>query len=293
LLSSIGVIPKIGYCLRIGRFGVRVPMGALHRSRKELPIFTRTIKKNNLPLNRYCSNTYSQNGEDGILSEILNRLGTTIPQFGSLVEFGAWDGKYLSNTFALVLKGWRAVYIEADKNRFYDLLKTSQKYPNITAINRVVEYKSSSSDSLDRILKTTDLQQNFEVLSIDIDSYDLAVWESLQSFKPKIVIIEINSSYRPGLKRRHGQFAAQGNSFTSTLEVALKKGYMLAAHTGNLIFIQAELFPMLKIPKHFIKNPNLLFIDYFLSQKDRILHLMNLRQKIVTGKIINFIEELL
>jgi hypothetical protein len=217
-------------------------------------------------------------------------LGTTIPQFGSVVEFGAWDRKHLSNTFALVEKGWSAVYIEADKNRFYDLLKTSQKHPNITAINKVVEYKSSSSDSLDRILKTTYLQQNFEVLSIDIDSYDLAVWESLQSFKPKIVIIEINSSYRPGLKRRHGENLAQGNSFTSTLEVALKKGYKLVCHTGNMIFVDTDLFPLLEIPKVFTFNPNLLFTNYFLSQRDRVLHFLNFRQNFALNKLIYYMK---
>jgi hypothetical protein len=251
---------------------------------------TRTIKNTKLPLNGYCSDIHSQNGEDGVIGEILIRLGTVIPISASCVEFGAWDGKYLSNTFALVEKGWSAVYIEADKDRFHDLIKTSRLHPNITAINVKVEHASNGENNLNEIFKAVKLRKNFEILSIDIDSYDLAVWESLQIFKPKIVIIEINSSYRPGLKRRHGENLAQGNSFTSTLEVALNKGYKLVCHTGNMIFVDAELFPLLKIPKPFTFNPNLLFTNYFLSQQDRAKNFLDIRQNIALNKLICYVK---
>ena len=52
---------------------------------------------------------------------------------------------------------------------------------------------------MDNLLEKTNLPKDFEILSIDIDSYDLEVWESLVFYKPKIVIIEINSSYPPGI----------------------------------------------------------------------------------------------
>ena len=44
----------------------------------------------------------------------------------------------------------------------------------------------------------------------------------LINFKPKIVIIEINSSILPGIKQRHDPNKGKlGSSFTSTLEVAI------------------------------------------------------------------------
>jgi hypothetical protein len=70
-------------------------------------------------------------------------------------------------------------------------------------------------------------------LSIDIDSNDLEIWESLINFKPKIVIIEINSSILPGIKQRHDPNRGKLNSsFTSTLEVAKKKAIFLLLTQG-------------------------------------------------------------
>jgi hypothetical protein len=47
---------------------------------------------------------------------------------------------------------------------------------------------------LDTILDQTDIPIDFDILSIDIDSYDFQVWKSVQTYSPKFVIIEINSS---------------------------------------------------------------------------------------------------
>jgi hypothetical protein len=219
---------------------------------------TRIIQKRNLPFDSYRTNIHSQNGEDGVLNEIINRLGAMIPVQGTCVEFGAWDGKKFSNTFSLVEKGWSAVYIEENEVRFDDLIQTSKRYPKVIPICAKVDHKKFGTNSLDNILKKTPLQKNFDILSIDIDSYDLAVWESMQNYEPKIVIIEINSAYRVGLKRRHSEHN-DGNSFTSTLEAALEKNYNLVCHTGNLIFVREDLISKLNIPQVYLDYPDFLY----------------------------------
>ena len=146
-----------------------------------------------MSLIEFKKNVYSQNGEDGIIQEIINRLNLFEKNNLWCCEFGAWDGKHSSNTFALVEKyNFNAVYIESDKHKFKNLLKTA-----IIPINLKVEKHKSNNNSLDNILSKTKITKDFEILSIDIDSYDLDVWESLENYNPKMVIIEIYSSIPP------------------------------------------------------------------------------------------------
>ena len=69
-------------------------------------------------LKKYKYNTYSQNGEDGILEEVFKRLG--LDEFNKfwVVEFGAWDGKHLSNTFNLIKRVHRLVLLKGIAQNF-------------------------------------------------------------------------------------------------------------------------------------------------------------------------------
>ena len=188
---------------------------------------------------KFKKNIYSQNGEDGVLQELLKKLN--LEKNGWCCEFGAWDGKVGSNTFNLVKNfNFKAIYVESNKKKFKDLKKTEKEYPNIFAINETIDRNKDSISSLEKVLERTKIPLNFEVLSIDIDSYDLDVWETLEKYRPKIVVIEINSSIKPGIIRRHDS-NNQGNSFSATVEVGKKKGYVLICHTGNCIFLRNDL----------------------------------------------------
>ena len=218
---------------------------------------------------KYKKNFYSQNGEDGVVLEILKRLKLKVKNKWCC-EFGAWDGIYGSNTFNLIKnKNYSAVYIEGDIKRYRDLLKTKKKYKKIISFNKYVSYKSSSLNSLDKILKQTKIIRDFDILSIDIDSYDLAVWKSLKKFRPKIVIIEINSGIPLGKRQMHGK-GKIGNSFTSTVKFAKTNKYQLVCHTGNCIFVDKKYSKKLRINKKFANNNNvdLLFDRSWLNKKD-------------------------
>lgn len=212
------------------------------------------------PLDKYRANFFSQNGEDGVIAEILERFSLDSVREKYCVEFGAWDGIHCSNTYNLVQQGWNAIYIEGDANHYQDLLVTAEANKNIQPINEFIDSDPASSKSLDAILKNTAIPKNFEVLSIDIDSWDLDVWESLVEYNPLIVVIEINSSVLPGILYRHSKYTP-GNTFSSTLNVGLEKGYQLVCHTGNMIFVRNDYISKLRMPEKFLKYPELLF-DY-------------------------------
>lgn len=207
---------------------------------------------------QFRNNVFSQNGEDGILQEVLNRLKLN-GQENWCVEFGAWDGKHMSNTFHLINNHqWNGVYIEGNAQFFEELKKTALAFPKIIPILRMVSYSLDSNNSLDMILSETILPQDFEILSIDIDSYDLAIWANMKNYKPKIVIIEINSHIHPGiLEWHHAQ--GRGNSFSATLGVGISKGYSLLCHTGNMIFVRNDFVSNLGLSQSQIEFPETLF----------------------------------
>lgn len=188
-------------------------------------------------------NYFSQNGEDGFLEGILSK----IPEKDlNCVEFGAWDGQHLSNTYHLISeKNHKGVLIEGDKERFIDLKNNMSKF-NTQCFNRWVDYKESSVDSLDNILAETDLPKNFDLLSIDIDGNDYHIWNSLKNYVPKVVIIEINYTLMPDVEAINEPnsptvWGVSGSSIKSLNNLGIKKGYTLIGNVGcNAIFIHND-----------------------------------------------------
>src|SRR4051794_8762877 len=99
----------------------------------------------------------SQNGEDGIIAKILDVIGRPI---GWCVEFGAWDGSYLSNTYDLISRrGFSAVLIEGSERRFADLAKTFAGNPKVLPISGFVGF--SATDNLDTLLAKASIPEEF------------------------------------------------------------------------------------------------------------------------------------
>jgi len=193
-------------------------------------------------------NIYSQYGEDGIIEHLLNLLNI---DKGECCEFGMSGTKY-SNTFNLVKnKNWYAVYIERDSHHLENLKQIIVDY-NVTLIDKTIEI--NGENSIDSILETTNIKRDFDILSIDVDNIDYHIWYSLTNYTPKIVIIEINPFFKPGIEYINdgSQFSS---SFTSTINLGILKGYTLVCMTGNLIFVRNDLITF-EVP-----TPNELYID--------------------------------
>lgn len=217
----------------------------------------------------YAKNIHSQNGEDGIIAELIKRLNI---QPGLFVEFGAWNGWYLSNTYALLESdpGWKGIYIEADEARYRELLETKNRLGDrITAIKKRVDYEGDNI--LDYILtEVGNVPTIFDVLSIDIDSWDWQVWYSIRSYAPKIVVIECNSLVLPGIWQTHKPGTFDGASFSALVALGKSKGYIPVAHTGNLIFVLETIAneASLEMNPMWVKFPEMLFnYDKYLSEK--------------------------
>jgi predicted SAM-dependent methyltransferase len=186
----------------------------------------------------------SQHGEDGIINKIFEIIGE---RNKCCVEFGAGNGYSYSNTWNLIVnKGWVGIEIEAELGLFDDLQETYAGLP-VTCILRRVNY--ILPDMLDKILAGTPIPTDFDFLSIDIDSYDYQVWDSVQKYRPRVVCIEFCQAFKNSEDYIYGQDDKWlGSSLSSLAKLGKVKGYELVAVIGvNALFVTAELFPLFGI----------------------------------------------
>lgn len=140
-------------------------------------------------LNKFAKNVTSQHGEDGIIHYIIEHV-RSVPKV--CVEFGAWDGKFLSNTYNLWHnKKWKGILIESDSDKA-NKIKQNYKNYNVSIFNQWIHPEGRGS--IDELFKLNDLDPNIGVISIDIDSYDYYVFKNMNYINSAIIIVEHNHS---------------------------------------------------------------------------------------------------
>jgi hypothetical protein len=186
-------------------------------------------------------NVFSQNGEDGIIDCLLERLGSLTE--GACCEFGAWDGVHLSNTRRLSLRGWTTILIEGDETRFAKLKPNVANSPNVFPLN---EYVDDGQNSLSELFLRYHLGQYsnaLDFLSIDVDGLDYYLFERLD-LKPKIICIEVNAGHSPDSTDLLDREIARNNvgqPLGCFVEIGRKLGYELVCYTANAFFVREDL----------------------------------------------------
>lgn len=194
---------------------------------------------------QFARNEYSQFGEDGIIENLLERIPN---RDNWCVEFGAWDGIHLSNTFNLIKnKAYRPVLIEADKKKFKELQKNLAGFDAVL-VNEFVMF--DGDNTLDNILGRTTIPEDFDFLSIDIDGNDYWIFDSLVKYRPKVICIEYNPSIPNDVEyvQPRDFSVKKGSSALSFCQLAQKKSYELIATTRcNLIFVDKRLIHFFRV----------------------------------------------
>ena len=189
---------------------------------------------------------HSQTGEDGIIEAILSVLGARDKW---CVEFGAWDGKHLSNTHNLIKNsGYRAVLIESNSERYKDLRDAYNGYGGVVTVNAFVGF--DPHNGLDTILAATSIPGDFDFCSIDIDGNDYHAWKAIEAYRPKLICIEFNPTIPTDCPFVQPVDPAlnYGAGIMALVELGKSKGYELASVLPwNAFFVRSDLFPRLKV----------------------------------------------
>lgn len=190
----------------------------------------------------YGRNVTSQDGEDGIIEEIFRRLNIA---GGVCMEFGAWDGKNLSNTWTLWHeRGFGAVLVEAVEDRAAKLKEATRDFHQVQVMCAYVQ--AEGNNSVDGILSRCGVKPDIELVSIDVDGDDYHIFSAIREYHPRVVVVEYNATMGSRLKIVQAPGEMLGSSGAAIIELAHRKGYKLAACTNvNLIFCQEKDFPQL------------------------------------------------
>lgn len=223
-------------------------------------------KRTNRWLCDAARNVTSQTGEDGIVAEALDILPSRNKW---CIEFGAWDGKYLSNTFHLVdRQQYNVLLIEGDLRKYRQLCS---KYPHkdrALFINAYVGW--GEEDSLDRLVDGHSVPKDPDLLSLDVDGNDYHIWQAMEHIRPKLVLIEYNPTMPNCLDfvQPRDPKCHQGSSPAALVRLGKEKGYELIAATEiNLLFVDHVYYHLFDIPCNTleeirVEQPNYVFFGF-------------------------------
>lgn len=221
------------------------------------------LKKSGRWLNEFSNDVYSQTGEDGVIAKVLEMLPSRNQW---CVEFGAWDGKHLSNTFNLVEnKNYNVVLVEGDKAKYESLRNEYPYRERATLVGQFVGWQEN--DNLDTILEKTQAPLDFDLLSIDVDGNDYHIWKAVQKYRPKLVLIEFNptSSNRFDYVQPPDPNCNQSNSPAALVRLGKSKEYELICVIGpNLLFVDRQYYKAFHIPDNSLE---------ILREEDEVTHL--------------------
>ena len=190
------------------------------------------------PYLKYAKNVYTQNGEDGIIEKILGEIGASE---GNVIEFGAWDGLYISNIYRLWKYGnFKGILIEGDSEKAKEF---NEEGKNAKMFNYFISPEKSNENSIDNVLDSIGIEGEIALMSIDIDSCDYYVMESMERYKPMVIIIETNNSF--GHETVYKSYDS-GCSMKAVWDLSLVKGYTMVAYTANAILVRNDLIKKLK-----------------------------------------------
>lgn len=194
---------------------------------------------------RRKTNSTSQDGEDVVLEEILRIINSSNGEERVVVEFGAWDGKHLSNSWCLINEhGFRGLLIEADPERYKELEANFKDNSSVQTMCKLVSFEGENA--LENILnEAVNIPHKFDVLVIDVDGNDYWIWDSLKKFEPKVVCIEFNPTIPNNVifVQDRDMAVQQGSSIRAIMELGKSKGYELVSTSlYNSFFVRKEYY---------------------------------------------------
>lgn len=198
-------------------------------------------------LNRYENQVFSQNGEDGIISEIYKRIGADSRFF---LEIGVGNGLE-NNTVFLLQQGWRGAWVEGSQKSVNFIKRHFQN--EIKRGMLIARHAFVREDNIIKILSELDILVNVDLLSLDIDRNTYFILKPILSFlRPRVIVVEYNALYPPDIvwsveyhpEKTWNRTSYSGASLSAYVALAGEHGYSLVGCDlcgVNAFFVRSDL----------------------------------------------------
>ncbi len=201
------------------------------------------------PFHAYEFSQFSQNGEDGLILHLLSKVGV-LEHF--IVEIGTEDGHECNSANLVLNFGWRALLVEVNAAA---VARGRAYFARGGAAERLhFLHARATPESVNALLAAQQVPAEFDVLSIDIDSHDYWLWQALEGFSPRVVVIEYNASFGPeravtvpypaSERKQTSHRYYHGASLAALCRLGTRKGYVLVGCDSrgvNSFFVRKDL----------------------------------------------------
>lgn len=208
---------------------------------------------------------YSQNGEDGILRYLFDRIGAVNKR---AIEICAGDGQENNTANLIIHHGWSALLFDGNPKKVAEGQKFFKMNPATTLFPPKFVHAWITAENINDLIKENGYHGEIDLLSIDLDGLDYWIWEAIDTVSPRVVVIEYNQIWPedksvtvpndPNFQTEFNGFVTDyaGASLAAMVSLGKRLGYRLIgveAKQFNAFFVRndiaPDLFPEIEVAK--------------------------------------------
>jgi hypothetical protein len=206
-------------------------------------------------LGRYEYSWLSQNGEDGIIRYLFEKIGFESRYF---VEFG-FHAKQCNVLRLMRHEGMRGIVMDGSTENcsFFNYAADKLELEGVRAIQAFI-----TLENLEDLIRDNGAPEEIDFLSLDVDGNDYWFWQKLECVSPRVVCIEYNAGvgpelswtvpYDPEFERytKHPSGFFHGASLSALEKLGTEKGYRLIGcdSTGTNAFFLRHDVELAEVP---------------------------------------------
>jgi len=186
---------------------------------------------------------HSQHEEDAYLLRLFRELGAPRKTF---LEIGIQDGLECNAANLALNFGWRGVMVEGDVDFAAAARENYRACPSVRVQQAFVTRENAGA-----LLDQAGADREADLFSIDIDGNDYWIWDALEDFRPRVVVVEYNDffgekavtiPYDPQFRHRAKTPRYYcGASLAAYVRLARRRGYALVGgESCNAFFVRTE-----------------------------------------------------